>query len=241
MHRRTLMTAAAAAAVVAAVPARAQLKRPVVVELFTSQGCSSCPPAEALLTDLASGRPDVLALSFHVTYWNGLGWGDPFSLEAATLRQRRYARLLPSEVYTPQMVVDGTHDVVGSDRSGVIAAIAAAAARQDGPDLTLHQGNGQVEIAVGAGDGEADLVVIGYDGAHRTAVRWGENAGRTLAESNVVRALSAVGTWRGTALRLAVPLPQGERVAAILQASDGRILTAAASAAQPEAQARGVD
>ncbi|MBN8899533.1 MAG: DUF1223 domain-containing protein, partial [Rhodospirillales bacterium] len=90
--------------------------RPVVVELFTSQGCSSCPPADAKVADLARTRPDLLPLTFHVTYWNGLGWRDPFSLDAATERQRHYVALgVSPNVYTPALVVDGTLDVVGSN------------------------------------------------------------------------------------------------------------------------------
>ena len=101
--------------------------RPIVVELFTSQGCSSCPPADALLRDLSRQRTDVLALAFHVTYWDRLGWPDPFALPAATERQRGYAGISHAgTIYTPQMVVDGTRDVVGSDQRGVQAALAAA-------------------------------------------------------------------------------------------------------------------
>ena len=110
-------------------PAGAQMaaRRPVVVELFTSQGCSSCPPADALVADLAEHRPDLLALTFHVTYWNSLGWTDPFSLKEATDRQRGYVALSVSpEVYTPAMVVDGALDVIGSDRPAVAAALARA-------------------------------------------------------------------------------------------------------------------
>jgi hypothetical protein len=97
--------------------------RPVVVELFTSQGCSSCPPADALLGELAR-RGDVLALGFHISYWDGLGWRDPFSSQSSTDRQRAYARLLGTgQVYTPQMVVDGRREMVGSDRAAVLAAL----------------------------------------------------------------------------------------------------------------------
>ena len=112
-------------------------ERPIVVELFTSEGCSSCPPADALLAELAS-RPDVLALSFHVDYWDRLGWKDPFSSAAATDRQRNYAKLLGTgTVYTPQIVVDGRWQAVGSDRSEVERAIAAA-----------HQSEAAVPVAL---------------------------------------------------------------------------------------------
>src|SRR5271169_3162894 len=101
-------------------------ERPIVVELFTSEGCSSCPPADALLAELA-GRPDVLALSFHVDYWDRLGWKDPFSSPDATRRQHGYADLLGlATVYTPQMIVDGRWQAVGSDRSEVERALGSA-------------------------------------------------------------------------------------------------------------------
>jgi hypothetical protein len=225
MTRRDLLTTLAACA---ALPASAAPPGPVVVELFTSEGCSSCPPADALLAELAGSRADVLALSFHVTYWNDLGWRDPFSLAEATDRQRRYARLLPAEVYTPQIVVDGRLDVVGSDRAGVLAAIAAASAgRPAPPPLSLTRQDGQAVIAAGAGQGQADLLLVGYDREHRTAVGRGENAGRTLAEANIVRALRPIGAWHGAALALTVPLPAGERVAVLMQAADGHMLAAA--------------
>src|SRR5216684_3342255 len=100
--------------------------RPVVVELFTSQGCSSCPPADALLGELAK-RPGIIALGFHITYWDGAQWRDPFSRRESTERQIAYdRRLTGGQVYTPQMVIEGTEDVVGSDRRAVLAALDSA-------------------------------------------------------------------------------------------------------------------
>src|ERR1700728_2265538 len=98
-------------------------ERPVVVELFTSQGCSSCPPANAFLNELSRERRDILPLAFHVTYWDRLGWKDPFSLEAATQRQDRYGHRFGDGSYTPEMVVDGAAGMVGSDRGDVGSAI----------------------------------------------------------------------------------------------------------------------
>ena len=103
--------------------------RPVVVELFTSQGCSSCPPANVYLNELSKKGPEVLALAFHVTYWDYLGWKDPFSLQAATDRQARYGRRFGDGSYTPEIVVDGGTGLVGSHREGVEAAIANARAK----------------------------------------------------------------------------------------------------------------
>src|SRR5262252_1517002 len=109
----------------------------VVVELFTSEGCSSCPPADALLAELAS-RPEVLALSFHVDYWDRLGWKDPFSSPAATERQQRYASVLGlATVYTPQIVVDGKWQAVGSDRVEVEQALKAAGRSRDEVPVVL--------------------------------------------------------------------------------------------------------
>src|SRR5262249_26015813 len=140
-------------------------ERPLVVELFTSEGCSSCPPADAVLAELG-GRPDVLALSFHVDYWDRLGWKDPFSSPAATERQQRYASLLGlATVYTPQIVIDGKWQAVGSDRVEVEQALGSARRdrRQVPVMLTLDHGN--VKIALGpGGDGvSAPVILTGFD------------------------------------------------------------------------------
>jgi hypothetical protein len=202
-------------------------KAPVVVELFTSQGCSSCPPADAFLTDLAHQRRDVLPLAFHVTYWDSLGWKDPYSLDAATARQREYARHLGGDdgVYTPQIVVDGTTGFVGSNRGEGLGVIAAAV-RKPVPVSVAHDGR-TLLIRVGAGAGQAQVLLVGFDRAHETHIGRGENGGRTLLESNIVRSLTPIGGWSGSAVELRQPPPAGEGFAVLLQAADGRIIGAA--------------
>ncbi len=222
-------TALGSLLLLASVSASAQPQsRPVVVELFTSQGCSSCPPADAFLADLARSRPDVLALGYHVTYWNSLGWRDPYSLDAATQRQRHYARLLSLDnIYTPQMVVDGRRDVVGSNRRAAVAAIQAAGTQARGPALRLTHGGGEVTLDVGAGTGRGALWLVGYDPEHRTAVGRGENGGRTLLEANIVREIADVGGWTGAPVHLSLTPPKGKLLAIILQGEDGGIIGAA--------------
>ncbi len=199
---------------------------PVVVELFTSEGCSSCPPADAYLTDLA-GRSDVLPLAFHVTYWNSLGWRDPFSFEAATRRQADYATRLGGGSYTPEMVVEGRRGMVGSDRGSVASAIAAArGVAESRPALKLSRSGGAVSVDIGKGGGSGRVVLIGFDPRHETAVGRGENAGHTLVESNVVRSMRTIGTYTGAPLRISAPQGVGDDTAAIIQSSDGRIIGA---------------
>jgi hypothetical protein len=200
-------------------------ERPVVVELFTSQGCSSCPPANAYLNEMARDRRDVLPLAFHVTYWDRLGWKDPFSLAEATERQDRYGHRFGDGSYTPEIVVDGASSHVGSQREDVGSAIDAA--KRDSRTATA------VSIAK-AGDRVGDLLtidakvlLIGFDHEHQTAIRRGENGGRTLEEANVVRSIRAVGDWQGAPLRVSERFPEGQDVAVILQVPDGRIVGAA--------------
>ena len=191
--------------------------RPVLVELFTSQGCNSCPPADALLGELAQ-RPGVLALAFHVDYWNGLGWQDPFSSKLATARQHDYAqRLGKRSIYTPQLVVDGADDAVGSDRADVDALIAAAQRRTaTGPTIeTATDDTGQRVVRLGAGTAAHGTVwLAGYDRSHVTPVGRGENGGRTLTEYQVVRSLVRLGDWTGAATQY--PLPEIAAEGAIL-------------------------
>jgi hypothetical protein len=207
-------------------------ERPVVVELFTSQGCSSCPPANAYLNELSHGRRDVLALAFHVTYWDRLGWKDPFSMVAATDRQSAYGRRFGDGSYTPEIVVDGSAGMVGSDRGEVGSAIESA--KHQGltaAAVSVTKNGDQVAIEIGAGSGSGRILLIGFDHEHTTAIGRGENSGRTLTEANVVRSFRTVGQWSGASLRLNERFPEGQDVAVVLEAADGRIIGAGRLAA----------
>jgi len=174
---------------------------PVVLELFTSEGCSSCPPADALLGQLAQ-RHDLLPLAFHIDYWDSLGWKDPFSAKFATARQSAYGHMLDVMVYTPQMVVDGARDAIGSDEAAVGLAIEAERAR---PKVTLavsRDERGALKVAIPAGDGAsapASVYEALFDVTHVTPVGRGENSGRTLTEFNIVREWRKIGEWTGNA------------------------------------------
>jgi len=202
-------------------------ERPVVVELFTSQGCSSCPPANAFLNELSRDRRDLLPLAFHVTYWDRLGWKDPFSLPAATQRQDRYGHRFGDGSYTPEIVVDGAAGMVGSDRDDVSSAIETAKRNsRTAAAVSVVRNGDTVSIEVGSGSGNAKVLLIGFDHEHVTAIGRGENSGRTLTEANVVRSFRPVGQWSGTPLRLSEPFPGGQDVAVVLEAPDGQIVGA---------------
>ena len=199
---------------------------PVVVELFTSQACSSCPPADALLRRLAAADPGLLALDLHVTYWNGAAYRDPYALAAATARQNWYAGLAgATEVYTPEAVVDGAVSLVGSNARALRAAIARARGR-DGIAVTVAAATRRITVRLGAGTGSGQVVLFGYDPAHTTKVGGGENAGATLTEIDVVRSITRIGDWHGAARTLVVPRPAGARFAVLVQAADGTLLGA---------------
>jgi hypothetical protein len=202
-------------------------ERPVVVELFTSQGCSSCPPADAYLKELRDRR-DVLPLAYHVTYWDSLGWKDPFSLQAATQRQDQYGRRFGDGSYTPEIVVDGAAGMVGSRRSEVGAAIERAKRNsRTAAAVSVTRNGGQLAIQVGSGSGTGRVLLIGFDREHTTSVGRGENGGRTLTEANIVRSIRPVGQWSGAALSINEQIPQGQDVAVVLEAPDGQIVGAA--------------
>ncbi len=183
---------------------------PVVVELYTSQGCSSCPPADAFLGELAR-REGVLALSFHVDYWNYMGWKDPFSSPASTARQRAYVSTLgQGYIYTPQMVIDGRAQAVGSNRATVGRIIDGLAGSPKLSVALAPEGRDKIKVRIPAADyaGKAAVWLIAYDDEHATKITRGENQGRSLSYFHVVRAIRRVGTWSGEAVELSVNLAQ---------------------------------
>ncbi len=219
--------------------ATAQERPLTVVELYTSQGCSLCPPADAFLDELA-GREDVLALSFHVDYWDYIGWKDPYASRAHTERQRGYARRFGRRyVYTPQMVIQGMAEELGSDRPKVLRRIDEAAKLKRVPVRLGHgadRGTITISVPQAATDDDVDdatVWLVVYDRSHETAVKRGENRGRTIRNSNVVRGLRKIATWRGEALEVEASLSDfaeasGDVCAVLLQSRrSGHIVGAA--------------
>jgi len=178
---------------------------PVLVELFTSEGCSSCPPADAVLARLVREQPvdgaEVIALSLHVDYWNRLGWKDPYSAKAYSARQERYAKAFgPDKLYTPQIVVDGREELIGSDDAAVRRTIAGAAARPHLPvKVTARAIERGVNVSIDlppapSADDPIDVFVALTEDDLSSAVKRGENVGRTLSHVAVVRKLQTLGT-----------------------------------------------
>ena len=224
---RRLLFALTGLLVLASLPVQAA---PTVVELFQSQGCSSCPPAIANVNALAD-RPDILALSFSVTYWDYLGWKDTFAQGAFTQRQRDYGKGLHDGIYTPEVVINGRTPLVGIDRAELASAIAKAAPLP-GPAVTVN-GN---QVSVGAASAaaaptSADVWLVRYDPrVQNVDIGAGENSGVLLAHRNIVRALLRLGAWSGAAQAYALP-GGGDpawRSAILVQGKNGGPILAAA-------------
>ncbi|CCV04120.1 conserved exported hypothetical protein [Mesorhizobium metallidurans STM 2683] len=191
-----------------------------VVELFTSQGCSSCPPANANLIKVKD-KPGVLALSFNVTYWDYLGWKDTFGKKEFTQRQVAYEPSLGrSGPFTPQVVVNGSTDAAGA-APGEIEQLISSGGHAKGPALSLDGG----KISIGAGSapgGKADVWLVRYaSGVVEVPVARGENTGRTLPHANVVHSLTRLGSWTGDAKTLALPAASGGLSTAVLVQTPG--------------------
>lgn len=180
----------------------ASAAQPTVIELYQSQGCSSCPPALAVLDALAT-RPDVLALNFAVTYWDQLGWKDQFAKPEFTARQWDYSKAQGrSNVQTPQLIINGRIAVLGS-RKGEVESAIAANPRPPGPAISMAADS----VTIGAGKvTRATIWLVDYDPRRiPVPIRAGENGGRTLVHTDIVRRLTALGEWRGAQVRLPLP------------------------------------
>ena len=219
----------AAATLALAAPAFAQPGATVqVVELFTSQGCSSCPPADVAVAAI-SARPDILALSFGVTYWDNLGWKDTFAQKKFTDRQWDYAKgLRHDNVGTPQVVVNGRLDTVGQSVPDIDQTLRRAMLPAGGPAVTLQPA--RVDIAGAAPRRAAQVWLVRYDPkVVQVPVKRGENTGKTLPIKNVVREFTRLGDWNGGPKSYAVPSgPAGLKTAILVQAGPGGPILAAA-------------
>ncbi len=211
-------------------PARAaDAAHPTVVELFQSQGCSSCPPANANVMAIAD-RPDLLVLSWQVTYWDNLGWKDTFDDPAFTRRQQDYADAFGrGTVFTPEVVVNGRGDVVGDNRVQLDGLIRRADRGQGGPVVTIAGGRATV---TGAEPGAVVLLVRYDPRILQVPIRRGENGGRTLPHRNVVREVVSLGKWTGPDRSFVLPPPgqPGLDSAVLVQAGPGGPILAAARA-----------
>lgn len=205
----------------------ADAAHPAVIELYQSQGCSSCPPALAVLDQIAN-RPDVLALNFAVTYWDQLGWKDIYARPEYTARQWAYSKAQGrSNVQTPQLIVNGRAAVLGSYKAEVEKAIAAHARGTGGPVVTVD--GAKVSIAAAPASKPATVWLVGYDPRTvQVPIRAGENNGRTLPHRNVVRQLVSLGSWNGKAASFTAPAtPAGLKRAVLVQAGSGGEIVAA--------------
>jgi hypothetical protein len=199
-----------------AVAGDAEPRQPVLIELYTSQGCSDCPPADHILVDLAH-RPDVIALSFPITYWDMLGWKDTLASASNTHRQKAYAEMLGrTTTYTPQMIVDGIEDVVGNKRHSVLSAVTRHyALRREAAPISFNAAysaqNLTIDISGAAPEGVTDesaamIWVMRVLSHAEVAVEGGENKDRMLAYTNVVRDIRQGGTWSGGEKTVHIPL-----------------------------------
>jgi len=209
LRRRTLLTTALLT--IPATARRAAAAPPsVVLELFTSQGCSSCPPADALLGELVR-QPGVIGLAWHVDYWNSLGWRDPYARAEWTDRQKSYAKFLEGEVFTPALVVDGAEMMIGSDGNAVRQAIDKAAPLPVA--VTLRRTASGLEAGIGATASAVTGMLATYDPRQSTEVGAGENDGRRLVEYRIVRDVTRLDA---VAPKLSLPAVPEHRGAVLL-------------------------
>lgn len=215
------------AAVALASCTRSETMHPQVIELFQSQGCSSCPPANAVLNGLAD-RGDLITLSFAVTYWDHLGWKDSFATPAFTQRQYDYARGLGrTGVQTPQMIINGRGAINGMRPAEVEQGLKTFARTGPEPDMSVD--GGRLTIGASPHNGEATVWLVRYEPKSLDVpIAAGENAGRTLPHRHIVRQLLPLGSWSGEARTYALPAaPDGLKTAVLVQTGTGGPIIAA--------------
>lgn len=204
----------------------------IVVELYTAQGCSSCPPADELLARMASD-PEILALSLHVDYWDYLGWIDQFADPSFTQRQKAYARAAGDRmIYTPQAVINGQHREVGSDAAALMATVMHEMQEPAQVSMQVTRDGAQAQVAATALQpisGPVEVLLIRYLPEMNVEIGHGENAGLKMKYVNIVTSWTVVGGWDGTApLQMTIPLTGSDQAAVLLQAAGmGAILSAA--------------
>ncbi len=215
-------------------------KRPIVLELFTSQGCSSCPPADRLLAEFAKNKK-IIALSMHIDYWNYIGWSDPFSSKEITDRQRQYAyNFKRRNVYTPQMVIDGKDQTVGVNKKDIINKMNIISKNIINIPIELSKiKDTQYKITIPdikriskigeklfLKNNKYDLLLFTYDDKHNTYVKKGENKGVNLININVVRKIQNLATWKGQGIQLTIDLSerQGSKLIILQEQGVGQII-----------------
>ena len=185
-----------------------------VVELFTSQGCSDCPPADRTLAEYTD-RGGLITLAWHVDYWDRLGWKDTFSSPSATNRQESYNSTIGAGVFTPQFVVNGKRSGLGGEGGGLPVAV------------NVTNNGGSLDVKVGSGSGSASLYLVTFSNSATVAIKRGENAGRNVTYRHVVSGLRNVGSWNGSATQISVPHGGGGCAILLQRGTNGPILGAA--------------
>jgi len=226
-------------------PVYAAVKRPVIVELFTSQGCSSCPPADAYFKSLKD-QPDVLALSYHVDYWDYLGWRDTLGSPECSQRQYDYAKSRGDKnVYTPQTIINGGNHFVGSQRARVSSGIDAARSETETDWVNMEMTHTKTEVSIIIPEGkptrEATLWLMAFTPHVSTEIKKGENAGSTVDYFNVVRKMVPAGMWHGETTKILLPkgsvVPESCKgwVALLQEGTVGRVIGAVTGGTSPNA------
>ena len=185
-----------------------------VVELFTSQGCSDCPPADRTLGEITNSG-GVITLAWHVDYWDYLGWRDTFSSKSATNRQEAYNRTIGAGVFTPQFVVNGKSSGLGGQNIGLPVAV------------NVKNDGGSISVSAGSGSGSANLYLVTYSNSSTVAIQRGENRGKSVTYRHVVSGLRSIGSWNGNPVSINVPHGGGGCAVILQRGTNGPILGAA--------------